>query len=206
MSKKKEKSKKDKKKGGKAKLKAPDKKALQQEAIDLAIVRAATIWWVDPTDPQSIGDLKAAVERLTVERLPLASRPVSRDDEPIDVDFSTVNVTKAFRQRVYSQCKLTPRQKGTTSRVISEIMLAVVRARLTPSVPPVLDKAILVSGKSHERGIDLATLEKIASNQGAAAEVQALGSIGPVGLQYLQRFVGQAKQLVFADAQNTNAG
>ena len=206
MSKKKEKSKNGKKKGGKAKLKAPDKKALKQAAIDLAIIHAATIWWVDPTDPQSISDLRAAVERLTVERLPLASRPASRDDEPIHVDFSTVMVTRTFITRVYNDYSMTTAQKIALTRVINEVMATVARARMSPATPsPILDKARLQSAKSQEVGVDLATLDKVALNQDAVEEVRLFGSIGPAGLQHLKEFVACAKELVLADARPASA-
>lgn len=213
MSKKKEPKRGKKRKADKGKFKSPTKaqsmidahqraqtpKAMRRAAMS-AVVEAAVLWRADPTSADSRQLLMVAVDQL-----PIRSRPQSATGVEVrtaEVDFSTVMVTRTFITRVYSDYSMTTPQKIAITRVINEIMAVIARARMSPATPsPILDKASVQRAKGQEDGVDLATLDKVASSEDAVEEVRAFGSIGSAGLRHLKHFVDCAKELVLADVQ-----
>ncbi len=205
------------KKGKKPKIQYPLKvtkayleKKLKQEALDLAVIHAAIAWTQDPTDPQLISGLRAAVERLSSEDCS-SPAPEVEVEQPW-VDFSLVMVDGGFRLRVYNELDTQPKLGADMRRALNCVTQAVVKWRgcagAAERVHPFSNSVYSTDASTPMPGIDLATLIAVTESVELQREVSKLmgrsSFMGPVGVAALTAFVLQAKALVLADVQNTS--
>lgn len=181
---KKEKSKKEPKKGKKhkAKLKSPSKKLVQKKAKKL-----------------DKATLKSSGKKIKKPKIKLKGMRVSREVQ--DVDFSTVMVTESFRRRVCDGLSLSPRERGYVTKTIHSIYVTASRMQRDPERNC---ESQLTASRLGEHGcIDLDTLLHVVADISTQNDIRRLmgrsANIGQESVRFLRDFVVMAEQVVRAE-------
>lgn len=154
---------------------------------------------------------KVAGKKVKKPKIRLKGMRASR--EPQDVDFSTITVDAALRERVYRRHDSTPRETNHMNKALNCVMRA---ANVWGMRTGGADQAHAFSKTRYWTlpdhtivAIDLATFVAVAESAELQREVSKLmgrsSFMGPVGITALRTFVVTAKQLVLADAQATSS-
>lgn len=160
--------------------------------------------------PSKKAKLKAAVRapaKVASKKVPgKKGKKKANDCVPVGViDFSTVMITEAVRNRVCGELKLSPQEAGYVTKVITSIWLAVGIVQEEPI--GCSDSPLMPARTGERRSVDLGSLAKVVYSPELQQEVRSAlrqanraSFVGPKGLTVLGRFVDKAKDLAVSYA------